>query len=106
MRPLTEDEPSERRDEYDLRVAQNGCEPGSHEQDRVVPEKEIRGEEDAGDPRPAPLAHVAAPPAPLLPPHERKERRQRKQAAEERAGPGSCARGGTGFRRTQARALR
>src|SRR6478672_11777276 len=89
MGALTKDNPRKRRDEHDLRVAQHRREPGADELDRVVPEEEVRGEEDPGDPGPAALAHVAATPAPLLPPHQREERRQREEAAEECTGLGA-----------------
>jgi hypothetical protein len=86
VRPLVEDEPREEADEHDLRVAEHGREPGADLVDRVVPEDEVGGEEQAREPRERARPQRAAAPAAPLPEGDRPQRRKRPQAAEERAG--------------------
>jgi hypothetical protein len=81
--PLAQRGPGEHADEDHLGVAEDRGEAGAHGTDRVVPEGQVRGEEEARDPGEAPVAPRArAVPAPLVPGQEREDR-QRVQAAEE-----------------------
>ena len=97
LRPLAERDPGEQSHEDDLGVAQHGREPGAHRLDRVVPEGEVGGEEDArrpGEPAVAPRARAVA--APLDPGEERPERAARRRSGRtppSRATPRQGARG-------------
>jgi len=73
VRPLLEEEPREQPDEDDLRVAEHRGEAGSDVLDRVVPEDEVAGEEEARQPRERARAERPASPAPLLPDREREQ---------------------------------
>ena len=72
------------RHDHDLGVAENGGQAGADLLDGVVPEHEVGGEEDAGDPGQARLARGSRPVSAPLVPCQQRQGRQRIRAAEER----------------------
>ena len=84
---LGQDRPRHQRHEHDLDVGQHGGQPGADVADRVVPQDQVDGEEDA---RPSSAARRSRQEpraeAPVLEPGEQRQHRQRVDAAEDRRG--------------------
>ena len=85
---LAEEKPRDQRDENDLRVAENGAQPGADRLDRVMPELEVGDEEQARGGGEEALA--ASPPSErtVLDRSGGEEERDRERASVERAGRG------------------
>ena len=96
-RPLAEDGPRDERRRQHLEVAEDGRQTRPDVLDRVVPERQVAGEEDPGDQRQPDRGPRQRPELPPLQVRDRGEERQPEQAAVERAGrrarpPTSCRR--------------